>query len=227
MPSYLRPGPNILINSLVESREKVNATQSLAMLKLAELAEKRDPETGEHLIRMAHYAKALARRLGQTEKYRHFLTDAWIWQLFEAAPLHDIGKVGILDRILLKAGKLDEEEFQIMKTHPLIGEEILQGPEFFQMGREVAGGHHEKWDGSGYPRGLKGKAIPMSARIIALGDVYDALTSKRVYKEAFSHEMTKQIIVEGAGTHFDPEIVQAFQDIEEEFIAIKEKHQDE
>ncbi len=217
---------NTLTDSLADSREKVRSTRTIAMHKLAELAEKRDPETGEHLVRMAYYAEVLARELGKSEKYASLITEEWIKELFEAAPLHDIGKVGIEDKILLKPGKLNDEEFKIMKTHAAIGEEILQGPDFFTVSREVAGAHHEKWDGSGYPKGIAGENIPLAARILALGDVYDALTSRRIYKEPFSHEKSKSIIMEGIGAHFDPEVVQAFLDIEEEFKGIRAKYHD-
>ena len=217
---------NTLTGSLRVSREKVRDTQLIAMTKLAQLAEKRDPETGEHLQRMAYFAKALAQRLKMTDRYRQYITDEWVQDLFDSAPLHDVGKVGVSDAILLKPGKLTEDEFEIMKTHASIGESILEGVEFLSIGKEIAGGHHEKWDGSGYPRGAKGEDIPLSARIVALADVYDALASKRVYKEAFSHDEAKIIILENRGKHFDPAVTQAFIEIEDEFIRIRKKYAD-
>jgi len=217
---------NTLTGSLRVSREKVRYTQLIAMTKLAQLAEKRDQETGEHLQRMAYFAKALAQRLKMTDRYRQYITDEWVQDLFDSAPLHDVGKVGVSDAILLKPGKLTEDEFEIMKTHASIGESILEGVEFLSIGKEIAGGHHEKWDGSGYPRGAKGEDIPLSARIVALADVYDALASKRVYKEAFSHDEAKIIILENRGKHFDPAVTQAFIEIEDEFIRIRKKYAD-
>lgn len=225
-------------NQTLEERVKsqikeISASQYATIFALAKLAQSRDPETGEHLLRMREYAKALSVQLAKTEKYKQRIDDAFIENIYVAAPLHDIGKVGIPDRILQKPGRLTEDEFAIMKTHAAIGAETLkevklQYPNngFIKAGIEVAECHHEKWDGSGYPKGLRGEEIPLTARIVTLGDVYDALTSERVYKEAFSHEKAKAMIMEGNGKHFDPEVVDAFVSIEDEFVAISEKYKD-
>ncbi|UCB44711.1 MAG: HD domain-containing protein [Spirochaetota bacterium] len=201
---------------------------------LLSLAEFRDPETGEHLERMREYAKTIAHELKQTDKYKDYITERYIDNITKSTPLHDIGKVGIPDEILLKPGILTAEEFEIMKRHSEIGGDAISSAikltgmkrSFLDMGKEIAYHHHEKWDGSGYPKGLKNEEIPITARITALADVYDALTTKRVYKSAFSHEKSRDIIVEGAGSAFDPDIVEAFLRREKEFIKIKEKYKD-
>lgn len=195
---------------------------------MSKLAESRDPETGEHLERMRLYCKLLAEGIAHTGPYAQALEAGFVDNIYCASPLHDIGKVGIPDRILLKPGKLTSDEFDIIKRHPRIGAETLRAvvqecPDnaFIRMGIEIAEYHHEKWDGSGYPNGLAGEDIPLSARILALGDVYDALTSSRCYKEAFSHERSCAIIEEGAGAHFDPVLVDAFRNIESRFVEIR------
>ena len=200
---------------------------------LSKLAESRDPETGEHLERLQEYCRALCTALVQAGEFTHLLTPEYIETLVAASPLHDIGKVGIPDSVLLKPGKLTDEEFAIMKTHSQIGADTLSASfehygnnPLLEMGIEIAQFHHEKWDGSGYPFGISGEGIPLSARILALGDVYDALTSKRVYKDAFSHEVSKSIIEEGRGTHFDPKVVDAFLRVEEAFKAIRHSFSD-
>lgn len=216
-------------NSLLE-RRVAQQLVSLELAKrgtifaLAKLAESRDPETGEHLERLQVYCRLLCRTLIERGCYKEFLTEEYVENLVAASPLHDIGKVGIPDNILLKPGRLTKEEFEIMKSHSTIGAETLAAAsdecgqnDLLEMGVEIANFHHEKWDGSGYPCGLSGTEIPLSARILALGDVYDALTSKRVYKDAFSHEKSKAIILEGRGAHFDPEVVDAFLAVEAEF----------
>ena len=215
--------------SVLENASLINKskdTQYTTMVKLAELAEKRDPETGKHLDRMKHYSKILAMEMGQTAKYSGIINDDFVEALYQSSPLHDIGKVGIYDNILLKPGKLTAEEFDIMKTHTSIGGEILQGPDFLMFSRNVALGHHEKFDGNGYPSGLKGEDIPLEARIVALADVYDALTSKRVYKQSFPFEKTYAIIMEGKGTAFDPDVVDAFEKTIDQFQEIQEKYGD-
>lgn len=217
---------NILTRSLQHSREKVRTTQIITIGKLAALAEKRDPETGEHLLRMAAYTKILARQLHRTDQYREMITEAWIDTVYEAAPLHDIGKVAIIDRVLLKPGKLTDEEFAIMKTHSGIGAAVLEGVDFLDIASQIAWSHHEKWDGTGYPRGLAGTAIPLPARIVALADVYDALTSRRVYKDAMTHETARRIILDGRGKHFAPDVVEAFVDIEHEFLPVRQQYAD-
>jgi len=159
------------------------------------------------------------------------LTEDIIELLYKSAPLHDIGKVGIPDKILLKPRKLDDDEFEIMKTHAQLGSDALQSTEatlgtnsFLMLAREIASTHHEKWDGSGYPNGLKENEMPISGRLMAVADVYDALISKRVYKPAFSREKAMSILVEGRGQHFDPDIIDAMLEIESEFIRIAEKY---
>ena len=219
-----------LYTELKETIQQLFKGQVGMTFAICKMAESRDPETGEHLERMREYCKVLALHLQQQPKYNNIIDDNYINQLYVASPLHDIGKVGIPDSILQKPGKLSAQEFSIMKNHSRIGEHSLNeinrlypGNTFISMGAEIAGSHHEQWDGSGYPRGLSGGEIPLSGRILALGDVYDALTSKRVYKDALTHEKSREIIVEGSGYQFDPDVVDAFIATENEFIAIKEK----
>ena len=213
--------------------EVITSSQLGAIFAMSKLAESRDPETGEHLERMREYCKVLSQHLSKLPKYQSIIDDAFVSNIYAASPLHDIGKVGIDDAVLLKPGKLTPQEWVIMKTHPMIGADTLRevdrehpGNELIRMGIEIAEGHHEKWDGSGYPHGLRGEDIPLVARILALGDVYDALTSKRCYKDAFSHEKSRAIVEEGNGSHFDPEVVNAFLDTEQEFQRIREFYQD-
>ncbi len=196
-------------------------TQLTMMVKLSELAEKRDPETGEHLLRMQKYCRIVAQELAKTEKYAGIIDERFINELYAAAPLHDIGKVAIADCVLLKRGKLTNEEFEIMKTHSLVGEMILKGPDYLKMASEIAGFHHEKWDGSGYPHRVAGEQIPLSARIVAVADVYDALTSRRVYKEDMSHEYAMEIIEQGKGKHFAPDCIEALKAGIHDIITIK------
>jgi len=207
----------------LKTRE-VQLTQAVMIESLATLAEYRDPETGGHIKRTQNYVKALAVRLKNHARFRETLDEEAIELLYLSAPLHDVGKVGVRDNILLKAGRLDEAEFAEMRKHTLFGEEALRLTEqklgrstFLRHAREIAGSHQEKWDGSGYPRALKGDAIPVSGRLMALADVYDALISKRVYKPPMPHEKAVAIIREGRGTHFDPDVVDAFLALEETF----------
>jgi putative two-component system response regulator len=193
----------------LKTRE-VQLTQAVMIESLATLAEYRDPETGGHIKRTQNYVKALAVHLKSHARFREALDEETIELLYLSAPLHDVGKVGVRDHILLKAGRLDDTEFAEMKRHTLFGEEALRRTEqklgkstFLRHAREIAGSHQEKWDGSGYPRGLKGDEIPVSGRLMALADVYDALISKRVYKPPMPHEKAVAIIREGRGTHFD------------------------
>ncbi len=226
-------GTNEMIRDLRDQQEEINKTRDVIILGMASLAETRDNETGAHIIRTQEYVKALALCLKKENKYLDVLTDENIEILYKSAPLHDIGKVGIPDNILLKAGKLTSDEFKIMKTHAKIGADSIKYTKdklgydnnFLYFAQEIANYHHEKFDGSGYPEGLKGKDIPISARLMAVADVYDALISKRVYKEGFSHAKAKEIIVAGSGKHFDPEIVEAFLSIEEKFKKIKDQFQ--
>jgi len=213
----------------VEQRTlEIVAVQDVTILALASLAETRDSETGNHIRRTQHYVQALALNLQSHPRFSHFLTDRNITTLFKSAPLHDIGKVGIPDRILLKPGRLEPFEFEIMKTHTTVGRDAIAFAErslgtpvaFLSMAKEIALSHQEKWDGSGYPEGLAGDAIPISARLMALADVYDALISRRVYKDGMSHEAAFEIIVASKGSHFDPDMVDSFVLIQEEFRAI-------
>ena len=214
---------------------EVHLVQDVTMLAMGSLAETRDNETGNHIRRTQYYIEALALQMKDLPRFREFLTPETIDLLVKSAPLHDIGKVGIPDRILLKPGKLLPEEFAIMKTHTTIGRDAILSAErmldastsFLRCARETAYSHHEKWDGSGYPLGLSGDEIPVSARLMAVADVYDALTSKRVYKEAFSEEKAVSILREGSGTHFDPDAVSAFLEIQDRFRSIARKYADE
>ncbi|HQD56808.1 MAG TPA: two-component system response regulator [Candidatus Competibacteraceae bacterium] len=224
---------NAFLEAEVQRRtEEIVAIQDAIILTMAALAEARDNETGNHIRRTQHYIRALANRLKHHPRFDHFLNEETIRQLFKSAPLHDIGKVAIPDRILLKPGRLTPEEFEIMKTHTTLGRDAILTAEkhlsnstsfssaFLQMAQEIAYSHQERWDGAGYPEGLAGDAIPISARLMAVADVYDALISWRIYKPAMSHEEAVRIIREGRGNHFDPDIVDAFLEITNEFQAI-------
>lgn len=214
-------------------RERDHA-QHATVLALARLAEQRDNETGCHLERVAAYARLVAEGLRRDGHYPDLITDEWILNLERSSALHDIGKVGIPDSILLKPGKLTPAEWEIMKTHAELGAQTLdaviaqfgvQG--FLAMGRDIAASHHEKWDGSGYPKGLRGAAIPLSARILALADVYDALTTVRPYKHAWPHEEALDWIKSRANIHFDPEVVASFVRRADEANAIRKRLQDQ
>ncbi len=214
-------------------REASNDAQDAIINALAKLSEYRDSETGLHLLRLKIYSELICRFLAETDKYRHIVTPEFTQDLVRSSPLHDIGKVGIPDAILKKAGPLTTDEFEIMKTHAQIGGDTLRSvyeqypsQSFIKCGMEVAYGHHEKWNGDGYPLGLQGESIPLVARILALVDVYDALTTRRVYKPPFSREQAKSIIIKGSGSHFDPVIVNAFLSNEGEFYKIAEKYAD-
>ena len=227
-------GDNLALEERVRERTaQLERTQQVTMFCMARLAESRDPETGEHLDRMRRYVRELAIELGSWHKYDCIIDSGFVETLYYSSPLHDIGKVGIPDAILLKPGKLSPEEFDIMKTHTLVGGDTLKaadeeagGNSFLTMGREIAYFHHEKYDGSGYPFGMIQEEIPLPARIVALGDAYDALTSRRPYKEPFSHERSKEIILEAAGTHFDPDVIKAFVAREAKLVRIRDQYQD-
>jgi putative two-component system response regulator len=214
---------------------ELSSIQDVTIMAMSSLAETRDNETGNHIRRTQNYVKALALQLQPHPRFSSYLSAEQIELLYKSAPLHDIGKVGIPDSILLKPGRLDPAEFEIMKTHTTLGrdailaaENLLDSPNsFLQCAREIALSHQEKWDGSGYPEGLQGDAIPISARLMALADVYDALISRRVYKAPMSHEQAFKIITDGRGTHFDPDIVDAFLAIAEDFRAIERRFSDE
>jgi response regulator RpfG family c-di-GMP phosphodiesterase len=224
---------NHMIEGLKNRTEELSKTQDVTIVTLASLAETRDNETGQHIIRTQHYVKALAYDLKDNPRFKEALDGISIELIYKSAPLHDIGKVGIPDRILLKEGPLTDEEFNTMKNHPAIGRDSLKDAEsmlgensFLRYAQEIAYTHHEKWDGSGYPEGLKGDEIPVSGRLMALSDVYDALISKRVYKPAFTHEKAKEIILKGRGTHFDSDVVKSFLNLEQDFIDIAKLHKD-
>jgi len=206
----------------------------VTIMAMASLAETRDNETGNHIRRTQRYVRALAEKLKSHGKFAAYLSDAMIEQLYKSAPLHDIGKVGIPDHILLKPGKLTPEEFEVMKTHTTLGrdailsaEKLIDAPSsFLEVAREIAYGHQEKWDGSGYPQGLSGEQIPVSARLMAVADVYDALISARPYKKPFTHEAAVELITKSANAHFDPDVVAAFVELADEFRAIAEELKD-
>ncbi len=213
--------------------KEISDTQMAAIFAMSKLAESRDPETGEHLERMREYCKLIAQKLQNTVKYQSIITDQFIDNIYAASPLHDIGKVGIPDNVLLKPGALDKDEWKIMRQHPLIGANTLRavdeqhpGNQFIKVGVAIAEYHHERWDGSGYPHGLKGDTIPLEARILALGDVFDALTSTRCYKKAFGPEKTRRIILDSEGSHFDPDVVKVFVENEAEFFRIRSFYKD-
>jgi len=204
-------------------------TRDLAIFAMAKLAESRDPETGKHLDRVRNYSRILAQHIAGKPGFDG-VDPAYARLIYLTSPLHDIGKVAIPDCVLLKPGRLSDREFEIMKSHTTMGAQTLDAaleahPEahFLRMARDIAASHHERWDGAGYPNGLKQRDIPLSARIVAVADVYDALTSKRVYKNAFTHEVARSILVKDAGTHFDPDIVAAFQAREQDFIEVQKR----
>ena len=231
---FLRDKNDYLEHEVVRRTQEVTAIQDVTILVMASLAETRDAETGNHIRRTQHYIKALAERLRSHPRFESFLSGHNIAMLFKSAPLHDIGKVGIPDRILLKPGRFTPEEFEIMKTHTTLGRDAIAHAEaslgtrveFLSMAKDIALFHQEKWDGSGYPAGLKGDAIPVSARLMAVADVYDALISQRVYKNGLPHEKAVTIIAEGRGTHFDPDMVDVFLQIQGEFQAIALRYAD-
>lgn len=223
----------LLENRVREQVQKISDAQLGAIFAMSKLAESRDPETGEHLERMREYCRLLSRHLMTLPRYLGVINDAFVENIYAASPLHDIGKVGIPDAVLLKPGKLTDTEWVIMRTHTFVGAQTLMqvnrqypGNELIRTGMAIAGGHHEKWDGSGYPYNLKGDEIPLVARILALGDVYDALTSKRCYKDAFTHEASREIILSQKGMHFDPVMVEAFVATEDDFKKVREFYVD-
>lgn len=219
---------------LHQKSNELSNIRDVTIVAMGTLAETRDNETGNHLRRTQNYMHALATRLRGHPRFKEFLTEESIEALYKLAPLHDIGKVGIPDNILLKPGKLTPQEFETMKTHTLLGDEVLAIAEsslpapsrFLHIAREIALGHHEKWDGSGYPLGLRGDAIPVSARLMAVADVYDALISRRVYKKAFTHAEAVEIITQGHSTHFDPDLTDTFLLIQDEFLQIAKQYSD-
>ena len=232
---FLKNENAILEEKVLERTRKLSKLQDVAMVAMGALAEARDPETGNHIRRTQRYVKKLAEQLKEHPRFTSFLTAENISMLYKTAPLHDIGKVGVQDHILLKPGKLTEEEFEEMKRHTIYGRNAIaaaEGPmegeddNFLIFAKEIAYSHQEKWNGSGYPEGLAGDDIPISARLMAVADVYDALISRRVYKPPFPHEKAVAIIQEGKASHFDPDMVDAFMDIADDFYAISQEFAD-
>ncbi|MCP3943107.1 MAG: response regulator [Desulfobacteraceae bacterium] len=229
-------------NELLEQRvwertRELAITQEVTIHSLTSLAETRDNETGGHIMRTRHYIRILAQHLETNPRFAKILTPNYIELLFKTAPLHDIGKVGIPDRILLKPGKFTDEEFEIMKAHTTLGKEaldraekycgVLESPDFIIVARDIIYAHHEKWDGSGYPQKLSGEDIPLSGRLMAIADVYDALVSNRVYRPPLSHKAAIKIIIDGRGSHFDPDILDSFLESKEQFKEISIKFADD
>ena len=231
---FLRDQNQFLQTEVQKRTRELAAIQDVTILAMASLAETRDNETGNHIRRTQHYVRALATALKDHPRFSAALSEHVIDMLYKSAPLHDIGKVGIPDRILLKPGRFEPHEFEVMKTHTTLGRDAIQHAEdqlgmpveFLQYAKEIAYGHQEKWDGSGYPQGLAGEAIPLSARIMAVADVYDALISRRVYKEGMPHAKAVDIMREGRGSHFDPDILDAFLGMLDEFQRIAQKFAD-
>lgn len=205
-------------------------TRDMVIFSMANLAESRDPETGNHLERIRFYSRTLAESLLKSNDPPPVLNNLFVENIFLTSPLHDIGKIGIPDYILLKPGLLDDDEFETMKGHCQIGYDTLNDAltkypkaDYLRMSAEIAISHHERWDGTGYPNGIKGKDIPLSARIVALADVYDALVNKRVYKDACEHKVARAVILEDSGSHFDPMVIDAFLASEKKFVEICDK----
>jgi putative two-component system response regulator len=220
------------LTARVRAGERILAleTRDVTIFAMAKLAESRDPETGAHLERMRTFCMLVAQHLLATGQAPEVVTPEFVRLMFLTAPLHDIGKVGIPDSVLLKPGRLSDHEFEVMKTHTTIGADTLNAAlakfpsaGFLRMARDIAAAHHERCDGSGYPKKLTKDQIPLSGRIVALADVYDALTSKRVYKQAFAHDIAKSMILQEAGSHFDPIVIEAFLAQEAQFIKTRDR----
>jgi response regulator RpfG family c-di-GMP phosphodiesterase len=214
---------------LREYHNNVKNAKMATMLALAKLAEFRDDDTGTHLERIREYTKIIAEEMAKKPNYLGYITKEYIMDIYHSSILHDIGKVGIPDAILLKPGRLTPDEFELIKTHSTLGGDVItaveaeiEGQTFLTLAKEIAYYHHEKWDGTGYPKGLRGENIPLSARIVALPDVYDALTSERIYKKVISHEKAREIIISEKGKHFDPDVVDSFLVRENDFKLICE-----
>ena len=206
---------------LRQAYNKITKASLESIHRLSRAAEYKDEDTGAHILRMSNYSALVARKLG--------LNDTTVERILYAAPMHDVGKIGIPDQVLLKPGRLNDAEWTIMRQHTTIGAAILEGSEggFIKLAEVIAMTHHEKWDGSGYPRGLKSNKIPLAGRIVAIADVFDALMSKRPYKEPFPLEKSLAIIREGDGSHFDPEVVEAFFSVLDDIVVVREKYKDE
>ena len=235
MHDFLHDKNSFLENEIKKRTAEINAIQDVTIHAMASLAETRDSDTGHHIRRTQHYLKALAEKMRLHPRFADFLNDDNIIDaLFKSAPLHDIGKIGIPDSVLLKPGRFEPAEFEIMKKHPELGRNAILHAErelgievpFLKYAKEIAYAHQEKWDGSGYPLGISGDQIPISARLMAVADVYDALISRRVYKDGMTHEEAVQIIIEGRGKHFDPDIVDAFLTLQDDFKAIAAQYAD-
>lgn len=214
---------------LEEKTKTIENLQDVMFMTIAELVECRDENTGGHVKRTAKYVEVLIKALLEREIYKDVLVSSYVKDMIRSAPLHDLGKIGISDKTLLKNGSLDEEEYEFMKTHSALGGKTIQkminqtaGGSFLDVAKDMANYHHEKWDGSGYPEGLKGEEIPVCARVMAIADVYDALITKRPYKEAFSHDVAVEIILNGRGVSFDPIILDVFKEIHLDFKYISE-----
>jgi len=232
---FLKSKNEYLEQEVAHRTQEIAVIQDVTMVAMGSLAETRDNETGNHIRRTQHYLKVIALQMSGHPGFSAYLDHGTVDLLYKSAPLHDIGKVGIPDSILLKPGKLTAEEFEVMKTHTTLGRDSIMAAErllptqtsFLALAREIAWSHHEKWDGSGYPRGLSGTSIPISGRLMAVVDVYDALMSKRVYKKAMSHDASVEVIRGGAGTHFDPDIVAGFLLVSERLKDIARNFADE
>lgn len=235
MQDFLRDQNAYLESEVKKRTEEVVAIQDVTIHAMASMAETRDNETGNHIRRTQHYVKVLAEKLRYHPRFEKFLNnDKTIEMLFKSAPLHDIGKVGIPDAILLKPGRLTRQEFDVMKSHTTLGRDAIVHAEknlgievpFLQYAKEIAYSHQEKWDGSGYPDGLSGDNIPISARLMAVADVYDALVSRRVYKAPMLHDDAVKIMLDGRAQHFDPDMIDAFIACQDQFKLIGEKYAD-
>ena len=235
MQDFLRDQNAFLESEVKKRTEEIVAIQDVTIHAMASMAETRDNETGNHIRRTQHYVKVLAEKLRAHPRFEKLLDDdKTIELIFKSAPLHDIGKVGIPDAILLKPGRLTPEEFEVMKSHTTLGREAIIHAEknlgievpFLKYAKEIAYSHQEKWDGSGYPEGLSGDDIPISARLMAVADVYDALVSRRVYKDPMPHDDAVKLLLEGKGKHFDPDMIDAFVACQDQFRAIADKYRD-
>lgn len=232
---FLRDKNSFLEEEITKRIKEISIIQEVTVLALTSLAEARDTETGNHIRRTQHYMLILAKALKNHPRFKDYLSGAMIETLYRSAPLHDIGKVGIPDKILLKPGKLSEEEFEIMKRHTTLGKEAIESAEqeigveveFLKIAKEIAHSHHENYDGSGYPQGLKADEIPICARLMALADVYDALISRRIYKEPMPHAKAFEIIQNKKSIKFDPDIVDAFIECQDDCLAISKKYEDD
>ena len=232
--AFLQEQNTRLEDQVRERTKQLEGLQDALIISMASLAETRDNETGHHIRRTQYYIQELARYMSGNPKFSECLTPKDIDLIYKTAPLHDIGKVGVPDRILLKPGRLTAEEFDEMKRHTTYGRDTLDAAEktlgtqvnFLKTAKNIAYYHHEKWDGSGYPEGLFGEDIPVCARLMAIVDVYDALISRRPYKEPMTHDQAYNIIIEGSGTHFDPDVVQAFVEIKNRVAEIAVEYAD-